>query len=45
MKCGYEWEPIFEPDGDTDCVDEDFHQCILEEDHEGEHECVCGETY
>ncbi len=37
MSCGFEW-------GDDCEHDLTNHVCILNPDHEGEHECYCGES-
>ena len=45
MSCGYEWGGGPFPD-DYEIPDEceGEHVCILELDHDGEHECACSES-
>ena len=41
MNCGYVWE--IDQTSEEPCPAFDLeHECILQDEHEGEHECVCG---
>jgi hypothetical protein len=37
--CGYTWEQDIGEDKENE-----EHECILDKDHDGEHECECGES-